>query len=425
MSGTVRSPRLAPLGKTWIPHWALLTGHAAHGLSWVLLLVLASQGALSLSFPGLAWLHLVALGFLTLISLAVLTHVIHGMVDLDWVGLRAARWSLLPYTLGTAGLVLGFWTGQTPLLAGSATVVAASLGVYLSLAFATLARFRPNPEVATALVRAFALVLVCLTLTAGLGLGMAWAIAGHGGSWWLSVAPLMHAHLGVIGWLSLLVVGVSSHTVKPITGGKTDAIWKHIAGSSLLVAGLAVLLVGFATALPALLWAGAAACAAGTLFYLVDMAGILKRSRVPHHPPQAFLAASSVYFALAAALGAGVLAGHTEWQSAYAFTALMGWLTQMVNGHLYHIGIRVLATLARGEDDETRPIELLALPLSWASWGAFQFAVLAGTTGLMAQQAEMVTGAAACGLLGWVLMVANVAHAWRRAHELPSEVAMV
>lgn len=409
------------LGTTWIPHWALLTGQAAHGLSWGLLLVLALQGTLGLSFPGLAWLHLVALGFLTLISLAVLTHVIHGMLDLDWVGLRVARWSLLPYVLGTAGLVLGFWTGSPPLLAGAATLVAASLALYLSLAFATLARFRPNPEVASALARAFTLVLVCLGFTAALGLGMAWAIAGHGGPWWLSVAPLMHAHLGVIGWLSLLVIGVSSHTVKPITGGKTDAIWKHIAGSTLLLVGLATLLAGFATGASVVLWAGAIGCGAGTVFYLIDMVGILKRARVPHRPPQAFLAASSLYFVLAAVLGAGVLAGHTAWQSAYAFIALMGWLTQMVNGHLYHIGVRVLATLARGEDDDTRPIDLLALPLSWTSWAAFQAAVLLGTAGLMVQQGEVVAVAAACGLLGWILMVANIAHAWRRAHQLPLE----
>jgi hypothetical protein len=221
------------------------------------------------------------------------------------------------------------------------------------------------------------------------------------------------------------VVGVSANTVKPITGGKTDAVWKHIAASSLLLAGLLALLAGFATGGGALLWGGTAACGLGALLYLLDMAGILKRARVPHRPPQAFLAASSLYFVLAAVLGAGVLAGHTAWQGAYVYVALIGWLGQMVNGHLYHIGVRVLATVARGEDDETRPAELLAMPLSWASWAAFQVAIVAGAAGLMAQQCTVVAVAAGCGLLGWGLMAANMAHAWRRAHALPLEATAV
>ena len=97
-----QSPTRKLLGVAWIPHWALLGGQAAHGVSWGLLFALGAAGTLGLSFPALAWVHVVALGYLTLISLAVLIHVLHGMLDLDWVAAPVARWSLLPFTLGDA-----------------------------------------------------------------------------------------------------------------------------------------------------------------------------------------------------------------------------------------------------------------------------------------------------------------------------------
>lgn len=403
------------LAASWIPHWALLAGQAAHGASWLLLIVLGLRGLTGASFPGLAWVHLVALGYLTLIALAVLIHVLHGMLDLTWVAGRVARWSLLPFALGAYGLVAGFWLGRPPLIAAGASVLAAALAVYLALAAATLARFRPDEETSVAVMRAFAMVLGWLAATAGLGVAMAWALAGHGGAWWLAVAPRLHAHAGAVGWLSLLVVGVSMHTVKPITGGKSDARWKHVVSSSLLLVALLAILAGFAAASRAALWAGAVAGVAGVALYLADLAGILARARVPHRPPQAFLAASGLYFLGAALVGVAVLAGRAEWAPAYAYLALIGWLGQMVNGHLYHIGVRVLATVARGEDDETRPGELLAAPLSWASWAALQAAVVVGTGALMAGAGTALAAAGGLGLVGWAMMGANVVHAWRAA----------
>jgi hypothetical protein len=417
LTASVPSPKL--LTTAWIPHWALLAGQGAHGASWALLFALGATGTLGLSFPGLAWVHLVALGFLTLISMAVLIHVLHGMLDLDWVAAPVARWSLLPFTLGTWGMVASFWFGRLDLLAIASTVVAGALAVYLTLAAFTLSRFKVAEDNPIAPMRAFALVLTMLAVTAVLGIGMAWALAGHGGPWWVTVAPLLHAHTGVIGWLSLLVIGVSMHTVKPITGGKSDARWKHVVSSSLVFLGMLALLTGFSSGVAAWLWAGAIAAFAGACLYAFDIAGILRRARVTHRPPQAFVAASSAYFVLAAAIGAGVLAGKAEWQSAYAFVALIGWLGQMVNGHLHHIGVRVLSTVARGEDDETRPVELLSLPLSWTAWACSQAAVLLGAAGLMLQTGPLVCVAAVSGLIGWLVMGANMAHAWRRAHELP------
>ena len=58
--------------RAWIPPWSLLAAQLSHGISWALLL---------LAPPGLAWVHLVALGFLSLPALGILVHVLKGFLD--------------------------------------------------------------------------------------------------------------------------------------------------------------------------------------------------------------------------------------------------------------------------------------------------------------------------------------------------------
>lgn len=404
-----------PPTRPWIPPWGLVAGQLAHGLSWVLLFLLAGRDQLGFSFPGLAWVHLVALGWLTLIALAILVHVLPGFLDLEWRGEAVARWMLLPYVLGVAGMVLAFWFSWPPVLHWSAGLVVAALIGYLIPAVLTLRGFRPESKMDIRVRRAFYLVMAMLALAALLGLALAEILAHGGPSWFLNAGPAIHAHLGGVGWLSLLVFGVSVRTVRPITGDRSPAPWRHMAASVALLVGLLVQVAGLAGAGRLLTAAGTACCAAAVLLYVIDMADILRRATVPHRPPQAFIAVACLYFVLAAFLGAGVLAGRREWQAAYVFTGLMGWLGQMVNGHLHHIGIRLLATLARGEEDETRPGALLSAPLSWIAWMAFQIAVLGTVGGLLAQNAGLVQMMAVTGLLGWLSMVGNVFGAWRRA----------
>ncbi|MFP5503043.1 MAG: hypothetical protein ACLGIN_11180 [Candidatus Sericytochromatia bacterium] len=404
------------LAVAWIPHWALLAGQVAHGASWVLLAVLGAEGLLGFSFPGLAWVHVVALGYLTLISLAVLVHVLHGMADIVWKGGAIARWSLLPFTLGAWGLAAAFWLGRMDGVAAASGLIGLGLigyGVPAAISFATST---PEADTSPAVIRAFVLVLLMLAATAVLGYGMARALAVGGHPWWLSAGPAVHAHLGAVGWLSLLVIGVSRHTSKPITGLRSPAVWRHIASSGLVLFGLLALTAGLSGGWQPLVLAGAGLSVAGAWLYAFDMLSLIRRSTVPHKPPQAFVGASSAYFAVAAVLGAGVALGKTDWQAAYAFVGLMGWLGQMVVGHLYHIGVRVLTSVARGEDDETRPWEVLSLPLSWATFGLFQSAMVLGAAGLLAAIGPLVVAAGVLGLVGWGVMGANMLTAWRRAN---------
>ena len=105
------------------------------------------------------------------------------------------------------------------------------------------------------------------------------------------------------------------------------------------------------------------------------------------------------------------------WGAAAAYVVLIGWVGQLVNGHIYHIGVRLIATIARGDDDETPPGELLTAPLSWISFGLFQVAVACGAIALIASAAQLLSVAALAGFAGWVTLVANVASAANRARQ--------
>ncbi len=118
-----------------------------------------------------------------------------------------------------------------------------------------------------------------------------------------------------------------------------------------------------------------------------------------------------------------MLAGK-PWQQAYVFVLLMGWVGQFVNAHLYHIGVRLLATIYRGEDDETPPQALLEPRLSWFTLYAFQVAVGAITYALMFGNASLVARAAVFGITGWIAMIANVMAARARA-VAPSQMSAV
>jgi hypothetical protein len=113
---------------------------------------------------------------------------------------------------------------------------------------------------------------------------------------------------------------------------------------------------------------------------------------------------------------AAALAGFGSGAGAAAvYVLLVGWIGQMVNGHLYHIGIRLVATMVRGDEDETRPGELLNLPLSWISFGLFQIAVACGGLALVRSDAPLLRAAALCGFTAWVAMATNVVIAYRAA----------
>lgn len=401
--------------RPWIPPYALLLAQLAHGLSWLMLASGTWPDQMGLFLPGLAWVHLVALGWLTLTALAILVHVIPGFLDVQWKGESLARWSLLPFALGSLGLAAGFWWQEPSWLPLSAGAIVAGLVGYALPAWLTVLSFRPQPGEKAPFRSAFGFVLGALLTVALLGLLMAFGLGGlPAPQWWPELLPA-HALLAGGGWLTLLIFGVSTRTAFRITERPRRRLPLHGWTSALFCGGIVLLALG--------IWpvGGLVAVTAGSLMYVVDLAPVLARPNSTHRPPIAFVAMALVYLVGVQVLGWGVWLGVAHWQPALAFLALAGWIGQSVNGYALHIGIRLVATLALGEDDETEPADLLVRGLSWLSFCAFQAAVGVGTLALLTQHGTWLHAAGWLGLLGWGAWVLNVKAAWRRAGILAHE----
>lgn len=404
------------LRRHWISPPALAFAQTAHAFSWLLIFWAAWSGNFQNPMYGFAWIHTVALAWITTAALAILIFALPNFIESTWRAETVARGSIAVFAAGAALLVAGFL--RYPQLLGTAgCVVLAALLVYLATAVPTLAGAAPE-RVERAVARAFGVTFLFLLVTALLGFGLAWILSGHPVWSWLPQSAPAHANLGTLGWLSMLIFGVSMNTRRPITGVDTRMRWMHIVFNSLAVIGIPLLAAGTAAHIAALAWVGGALFALAALSYAIDTWDMLSRARVRHRPPQAFIFASVSWLLVAMVLGAFVLAGEGS-PGAYAFVLLVGWAGQMVNAHIYHIGIRLLATVYRGEDDETRPGELLEARLSWFSFGAFQIAIALVLVALLKDNAGLAARGAIFGIGGWIAMAANIVVAAVRARSGP------
>lgn len=403
--------------KPWIPPFALIAAMGAHGLSWGLLTLTSWPQVPGLTFTALAWIHLVALGWLTMTALAVMVHVIPGFLDTEWELEPLARWALLPFGIGTGLLVAAFlgigpWAFQW----GGGLLIA-SLISYILPAFLTMIRYRVPPGSKVPFRFAFTSVLIALLVAALLGVTMAWALAGAPWAHLLNILMPIHAILAGGGWLSLLILGVSARTIFPVTGRKRYVLPFHVIISAGFFGGLILLLLGLipGVAHVAWRWLGIVLAGVAAVLYLVDIGRVLWKAPNPNRPPQAFIAAALVYFVIAMILGAGVNAGMAQWQAPLAFAALVGWMGQSVNGYLLHIGIRLMLTMVRGDEDETPPGEVTPPAWSWTAFACFQVAILWGLGVLLTGNGQWLPVSGLLGLLGWGALIGSALTAYRRA----------
>jgi hypothetical protein len=391
--------------RQWIAPWPLAFALLSHGASWILLCIIAQSAAVGAGAPEIAWIHLVALGWFTMAALAILIHVIPGSTDLEWRGERVARSSVAVFAAGVVAFIAA-WLADVRIVAWAAVLLAIGIGAYLWTALRTLAAGKDLERTQRAISRAFAVTLVVFGAAALLGLLLGFAVSGYGDARWLASLAAPHADLAMIGWLSLLVYGVSARTMRPICGLRSIFPHLHVLVGTATLIGVPLLAVGLGIDAPALSWIGGALIAVGAIAFVVDITAILSRATVTHRPPQAFVAAALMWLCCALAFGGATLAG-VPIARAYVFTMLIGWIGQMVNAHMLHIGVRVAATALLGDDDETRPGELLEVRLSWAAFAGMQTAVVLCIVGLAARNGGALFAGAAIGALSWLLLIAD------------------
>jgi hypothetical protein len=403
------------VNRRWIPPLGLAFGQLCHGASWLLVLWIGLRGKLGYaSLPEIAWIHLVALGWLTTTALSILLHAIPAFTDARWRYEGTARAALFVFGVAVVAFVVAFFVSPQSLFA-VACILGATLTVYLATAWATLgAAMRSSDRVARAVACAFAATLLLLFITMLLGVGSASLFGGIATPGWAVRLPTAHAGVALFGWLTLLIYGVSARTLRPITGNRSQRPMLHVITGSATLAGAVLLAVGNGTIISWLSWFGGGLIAVGAAAYVVDVAAVLSGSTVTYRPPQLFIAAGVTWLLVALFFGAGVLAS-APWQAAFVFVMLAGWAGQMVNAHILHIGVRLIVTIYRGDDDETEPRELLDPLRPWLAFSAMQLAVAFVCVGLLASNANIEAIGAILGLMGWFALMTALAMARRRA----------
>lgn len=339
-----------------ISRWTML--HFGVALSFFLLAQIAMAAgvafpAMPLSAPTtLATVHLLTIGWLTVLMLGALHQFIPVITAQGEVAGLSALVSLIAVVLGLGGMEAGFLTldGDLP----PAILVALPLGGVLvligaAIAAASLSRtlWQARPLPFSARFVAAGLVFLFLALGMGIVLGCAF-FAPELVSWPGDITDGLRLHLlaGLIGWFALTAIGVSYRLLSMFTLAPEERGPLGAAVLILCVGGLAATwlldLVGtFGAPIPdvALILAGAAT-GFGIALYLVDMARLYRarrRRKLELNTGMALPALAALAFAMLLAVYL-CLHGITETAiGALGYLFLFGWLSGLGLSQLYKI----------------------------------------------------------------------------------------
>jgi hypothetical protein len=406
------NPRRAPV--PWLPLPFLLSGPLA--LAAAHLLLATHAAAVIGSYRGtttVAVTHLLVLGAVV----ATMMGALYQMTPVIFVAEAAnGRLGIVQGTLYTAGwlaMVAGFLGGhaRTGLLAAGGTAVVLAVLLFLVIIGRVLRTATQWDTAGWYLLAALAM------LVATVGLGLTFALDWRFG--WFPIPPhllAIHVHLGGIGWLTLLIMGVSYRLVPMF------AITPAPAG--ILARGNLGAFVGLLIGLVTLLWRDASrpavaiiawGLAAAVGVYLFEMSRLYRARRRRYDLTLLTMWGALTCLGTAALMGALWSTGlparwfdATHWLSAYAYIAIAGWCVLAICAHLIKI-IPFLIWLHRyGRGMGRGPVPLLKdlLPQRAAivaiSMYAFGFATTA--TGLLAGRVALIRVGAWCAATGAVAL---------------------
>jgi hypothetical protein len=326
----------------WLPLPFLVTGILGAALFGLLLPWVAPQAILAPGFPHvLTLVHTATLGWLTMTIMGASLQLAPVILTSPLRADRLARWHYPLYVIGVALMLSGFWLWQSPLLIIGGSLVTLSVAHYVVIMGATLihARLHTEARPLTARYLAASLVYLCLVVCLGLtaALNLAFGFLGAGTNRLL----LTHITIGVVGWLTCTLMGVSYTLVRlfALAHGHSEKLGRII--FALLNGGVVGLAAGFALGWPPLIGvAGLLLVAAVWLFAWDYRQMLLQRKRKVLDVTQHHGIASVCYLAVVIPLGAAAALfgwGSPRLFAALGLAALVGWLGQSTLGYLYKI----------------------------------------------------------------------------------------
>ena len=381
----------------WLPLPFLVTGILGAALFGLLLPWVAPQAILAPGFPHvLTLVHTATLGWLTMTIMGASLQLAPVILTSPLRADQLARWHYPIYILGVALMLSGFWFWWAPLLIVGGSLVALAVAHYAVIMGATLVHAHRHAEARPLTARYLAASLVYLCLVVALGLtaavNLATGFLGAGTNRLL----LAHITLGVVGWLTCTLMGVSYTLVRlfALAHGHDEKLGRVI--FALLNGGIVGLAVGLAFAwAPLTILAGLLLVAAVWLFAWDYRLMLRQRKRKVLDVTQHHGIASVGYLAVVIPLG--VAAALFGWGSprlfaALGLAALVGWLGQSTLGYLYKI-VPFLIWQARYGALVGRQKVPLMRDLVHQRWATASFWLLNIALPLVA----------VCALLGWVI----------------------
>ncbi|MBX5452358.1 MAG: hypothetical protein K6U10_00290 [Acidobacteriia bacterium] len=393
-------------------NFALAQALVAAGVRWA--------GVADLAAPTLAVVHLLTIGWITLLMFGALFQFVPVVTNSPLLSQRLSLGTLSFIELGLAGMVLGFFLLGSPLAAllpaGGSLVVIGILAGILNLAV-PLARKRPLPLSARFIIAG----LVLLFLTVSLGLAFALALTVPAAA--QALGPMLangvadHALAGLGGWFTLTAIGVSYELLPMFMLAPHErGAWGHAVFGTAILGFAAALLGGFES----IKLFGQAAIGLAILLYLIDIARLYrdrKRRQIELHNQAAIGAFISLGIGLALALAAALSHGWTRAAPSLLFVVLFGWLSGLGLSQLYKI-IPFLAWLARfgrrlGRGPVPRVQDLVNERSARYVFVAYFAAIAVGAAAAWLGLAPFLRGAIAVSLVATALLAREYRRAWR------------
>jgi hypothetical protein len=418
---------LTPTRRAWLPTpWLPLAYFAgAHLALAVGLLVLAvapaTAGPHHLHPRMLALVHLLTLGWISGSILGALYIVAPLALGLPLPARWTDRVACAAYWVGVAGMVGGFWQGRFDAVGHASLLVLIPIVCVGSRVTWGLRRARLPAAVTTHVVLAFANIVAA----GAFGFVLA-ANRVHG---WFEVSPLAlaaaHAHVAVIGWAAMLIVGLSYRLIPMFLPAAMPTTPHLVWSAVLLEAGALGLAWAFVSDTSPWLWIGCVVAAFG--WFSQQIRGVLRHRRPRpaemHGRDWSTWQTHAALLYAAVAVGAGLWLQRADaspaWTWVYGVTGLLGFVAQMVVGiqgrllpmHAWYCAMRRLDGLPPGRSAHTLAEPRLTLPIFLLWLGGVP--MLAAGLGW---QLEGATSAGAAALtVAVMLQAAHVAVMMRRA----------
>lgn len=381
----------------WLPLPFLVTGIFGAALFGTLLPWVAPQAIVAPGFPHvLALVHTATLGWLTMTIMGASLQLAPVILTSPLQAARFARWHYPLYLAGVVLLISGFWFWRTPLLIIGGSLVVLAVAHYVTILGTTVIYAHRHSQTHPLTARYFSasLIYLCLVVSLGLtaALNLTFGFLGAGTTRLL----LTHITLGVVGWLTTTLMGVSYTLVRmfALVHGHDDKHGRVV--FALLNGGIVGLAAGFALAWLPLEIIGGLLLVAAVWLFARDYARMLgQRKRKILDVTQHHGIAAVSYLAVIIPLG--VAAALFGWGSPRLFfalgvAALTGWLGQSTLGYLYKIVPFLIWQSRYGALVGRQKVPLMR-DLVHQRWATTSFWLVNGALPLVAITA----------LLGWVI----------------------